>query len=196
MKKFIAISALCLAAVAVNAQSNTVLAYSIGFPVGDMSDYIEQTSFRGISLDFRKMIQPTVGVGFSIGWNVFYEEKAYATYTLDNESISGKQYRYSNQVPMMISPAYFFRPDEDKTPFLGLGIGTMYTRRNTDMNLYTYEQEAWNFLLQPELGFQFSIDDATALSISAKYNYGFKAGNELDTPQSYFALTVGFAFIK
>ena len=197
MKKIILILSLCFVTVgAVIAQSNTTIGYSIGFPVGDLSDFIQKASFRGVNMDFRKMVNPNVGVGFSVGWNVFYEEFARDTYTIDNQSITGKQFRYSNHVPMYINPAYFLKPGETVNPFVGLGIGTIYTRRNTDMNLYTIEQEAWNFALVPEVGFQYNIDDATAVSVSGKFNYGFKAGNELTTAQSYFTLNVGLSFIK
>jgi outer membrane protein len=196
MKKLLLILSFCFLTVgALFAQSNTTLSYSMGFTTGDLSDYIQQASFRGITLDYRKMINPNIGVGFSAGWNIFYEEKDRATYTLDNVSLTGKQYRYSNHVPLYINPTYYLKPGESMNPFFSLGIGTIYSKRNTDMNLYTYELDAWNFALAPEVGVQYSIDDATAVSISGKFNYGFKAG-ELDTPQSFFTLNVGFVFIN
>lgn len=196
MKKIILVLSFCFFSVgALVAQSNTTLSYSIGFPVGDLSDFVGQESWRGISLDFRKMVNPNIGVGFSVGWNVFYEELAKATYTLDNVSLTGKQYRYSNHVPMYVNPTYYLKPGEDVNPFFTLGVGTIYTRRNTDMNLYTVEQEAWNFALAPEIGLQYAIDEATALSISGRLNYGFKSG-DIDADQSFFTLNVGFSFIK
>lgn len=196
MKKIVLLVSFCLISVgALFAQSNTTFTYSMGFGTGDLGDFIQQPSFRGVNLDFRKMVQPNVGVGFSIGWNVFYEEKADDTYSLGNSTLSGKQYRYSNHIPMMVNGAYFLKPGETLNPFVSLGIGTMYTRRNTDMNLYTVEQEAWNFLLQPEFGVQYLVNDATAITVSGKFNYGFKAGSELDAAQSFFALNVGFSFI-
>lgn len=196
MKKILIITSFCfLTAGALFAQSNTTLSYSMGFTVGDLSDYIQQASFRGITLDYRKMINPNVAVGFSAGWNIFYEEKDRATYILDNQSLTGKQYRYSNHVPLYINPTYYLKPGETVNPFFTLGVGTIYSKRNTDMNLYTYELDAWNFALAPEAGIQYSIDDATAISISGKFNYGFQAG-ELDTAQSFFTLNVGFSFIN
>ncbi len=196
MKKIIFIISFCFISVgALVAQSNTTFSYSIGFPVGDLSDFVQEASWRGITLDYRKMVNPNVGVGFSVGWNVFYEALDKATYTLDNVSLTGKQYRYSNHVPMYINPTYYLKPGETMNPFFSLGIGTIYTKRNTDMNLYTIEQEAWNFALAPEVGFNYAIDDATALSVSGKLNYGFKAG-EIESDQSFFTLNVGFTFIK
>ena len=79
------------------------------------------------------------------------------------------------------------------SPFIGLGTGVMYSRRNTDMNLYTVQEEAWNFTLCPEIGVQFNSNISSATTIMLKYYYGFAAG-ELDEPQSYLALNVGFVF--
>lgn len=195
MKKILTLISFCFLSGVLFAQSNITFNYSIGFPVGNLSEFTQKTSFRGATLDFRKMVQPNIGVGFSVGWSVFYEELAKDTYTLDNASFTGKQYRYSNHVPMMINPTYYLKPGESLNPYVSLGIGTMYTRRNTDMNLYTLEQEAWNFLLQPEVGLQYLLNDAFAVNISGKFNYGFKAGNEIDAAQSFFTLNIGFTLL-
>ena len=69
----------------------------------------------------------------------------------------------------------------------------MYTRRNTDMNLYTIEQEAWNFVLQPQIGIEIDNQYSSAFTIVAKYFYGFSAG-DLDKAQSYITLGVGWIF--
>src|SRR5690348_6321176 len=136
MKKIIFIISFCFITVgAAFAQSNTTISYSVGFPVGDLSDYITNVSWRGVSLDFRKMVNPNIGVGFSTGWNVFYESMGRNTYTVDNQSLTGKQYRYSNHFPIYINPTYYLRPDDTVNPYFTLGIGTIYSLRNTDMNL-------------------------------------------------------------
>ena len=184
-----------LAVVALHAQGNIVsFTYSVGFGVGDLSDFISKPSWRGANFDFRKLVQPNVGVGLSVGWNVFYEEMAKGTYEYGPSALTGKQFRYSNHVPMLASATYYLKPGETFNPFVGLGIGTIYTRRNTDMNLYTIEQEAWNFALQPEVGFLYQLNDGAAATVSGKFNQGFKAGQELTEAQSFFTLNVGFAF--
>ena len=197
MKKILLTLAIGLITVgALHAQGGNVAAfsYSMGFGTGDMGDFISKPSFRGFNFDYRRMVTANIGVGTSIGWDVFYEELPKGTYTLGNESLTGKQFRYSNNVPMLASISYYLKPGETLSPFFGLGIGTMYTRRNTDMNLYTIEQEAWNFLLQPEVGLLYSLGNGAALFASAKYNQGFAAGSELTESQSYFTLNIGFAF--
>ena len=83
MKKIFLIAFVSLCSIgALYAQSNSAITYSIGFATGDLGDYIGQPSFRGITFDYHKMVQPNVGVGFSLGWNTFYEDKPYDTYTL------------------------------------------------------------------------------------------------------------------
>ena len=195
MKKIFSILAIMFVTYgALHAQSNFTITYSMGFATGDLSDFISQPSFRGATIEFRKMVQPNIGVGLTFGWNVFYEDISRDSYTAGNATLTGKQFRYSNHFPMVLGGDYYFSPGEKFNPFVGLGIGTIYTRRNTDMNLYTVEQEAWNFALTPEVGFLYSITDGAAIIVMGRYNSGFKAGNELDASQSYFTLNVGFSF--
>lgn len=193
MKK-IFIILLSAVALSSSGQSLTALQYSIGFGTGDLGDFVSPASFRGFTIDYRKLVNPNIGVGFEVGWNVFYEEKAYDTYTVGTVSYSGKQYRYNNQFPMLFAADYYLKPGEDINPFAGLGIGTMYSLRNTDMGQYTVEEDAWNFALRPEIGVLFAANPDMSLSITGKYYYGFEAG---DLPaQSYFALSLGFVFTK
>jgi len=176
------------------AQSNTTVSYSMGFATGDLGEFIEKSSFRGLSIDYRKLINPKVGVGVTFGWNVFYQENGVDTYTIDNVSLTGKQYRYSNNFPMLVAGTYYLKPGEMINPFGGFGVGTIYTQRNTDMSQYTLKQKAWNFAMQPELGVLIEMNNNTSFSISGKYSHGFQAGNELDESQSFFSLNVGFSF--
>lgn len=197
MKKIFIVSIICLAiSGSLSAQSQTSIAYSVGFSTGDLKDYISNASFRGVSIDYRKLVQPNFGVGVSVGWNVFFDRLDSDTYTIDNISLTGKQFRYSNSLPMLISGTYYLRPGDRINPFVGVGTGVIYTKRRTDMNLYSLNQEAWGFGLQPEIGFVFTNSEAAAFTVSVKYNEGFKAGNELKNAQSYISLNVGLVLIK
>jgi len=193
MKKILFILFFTCASATLFAQSNTVISFPIGLPMGDINTYIGKPSFRGINFDYRHHVNPNLALGVNVSWHVFYEELASDTYTAGTETLTGKQYRYSNHVPMAATVSYFLSPDADIMPFVSLGIGTMYSRRNTNMNLYTLEEEAWNFLLQPEVGVQKVVENV-GLHLSAKFNYGFKAGDELTEAQSFLAINVGFTF--
>ncbi len=70
--------------------------YSVSFGMGDQGDFISQPSWRGILVEYRSEVTANLSLGVDVGWNVFYEKKAYDTYTVGTESLSGIQYRYQN----------------------------------------------------------------------------------------------------
>jgi outer membrane protein len=164
----------------------------MGFGTGDLGDFISNGSFRGFLFEYRYRVTPNVAAGIDLSWNVFYERMDYSTYSIDTRSLSGVQYRYSNEFPMLISFDYFFKPDSDFNPYAGLGIGTIYSLRNTDMGLYTLEEDAWHFALKPEAGFIYSFSPYIGFKLGAKYYHGFKAG-DLES-QSYISISSGLAF--
>lgn len=94
---------------------------------------------------------------------------------------------------MLVAADYYLSPGETFNPFVGLGLGTMYSRRNTDMSTYTLEEEAWHFVLRPEAGFIYEVSPDVGLSATAKYYIGFEAG-DLPT-QSYITLNFGVVFM-
>jgi hypothetical protein len=165
--------------------------YSMGIGSGDLHSFINPVSFRGFTVNYSKFVKPGVAVGFEAGWNTFYEKKSWDTYTIGNFSYSGKQYRYSNNVPLLFTASYFMNTDENLIPFAGLGIGTMYTEKRTDFGTYSFTNDAWQFAVKPELGIIFKTDGAS-LSLSTKYYYGFKGGDLPST--NYFTINVGLVF--
>jgi len=165
--------------------------YSMGFAVGDLKEFNEAASFRGMSFEYRYMMQPAIGVGLETGYNLFYDRMDYATYTQGTQSVSGIQYRYTHAVPVLAAFDYYLKPDTQFNPFVGLGVGTLYTFRDLDMGMLTMESDAWQFALRPEVGCIISTQAADVL-IGAKYFSGFKAN---DTEgQSYFTINVGLVF--
>ena len=162
--------------------------YSMGFATGDLHDYVAPVSFRGITYNYNWMVETGASVGLEIGWNVFYEKKPYDTYSRGDWDYSGKQYRYSNNVPLLFNIGYYINPDDAVTPFAGFGIGTMYSERKTSMGAYTFTSDGWHFELKPELGLMYNTEGAS-LALSGKYYYGFKAG---DLPaEGYFTINLG-----
>ncbi len=195
MKKYLIYSLFLLAGtIQGQVQSYTNISYSIGFGIGDLGEYVGQPSFRGVAAEYNVMMTNNVGIGISAGWNVFYKEEDFATYTYENKSISGKQFRYSNNVPLLFKATYFFTEKDKVQPLASLGIGTIYTKRDTELGLYKVTQDAWNFCLAPEIGVLYYLNPQNAFSVSIKYFNGFQSGNELDESQNYFSLNLGFTF--
>lgn len=178
-----------------NAQSYTNVSYSVSIPTGDLREYISTTSWRGVSVSYSKLIKPNFGIGLSTGWNTFFEERPFATYSLDNRSVSGKQWRYVNSFPLLVSADYYIKPNDKINPYMGLGVGTIYNSRATDMGIFRLEQDAWSFAFQPQVGMIYSINYFAGISVAAKYSYGLAAGH-FDAPQSFFSLNFGYVFMS
>ncbi len=165
--------------------------YSMGFATGDLKEFNEAASFRGMSFEYRYMMQPTIGVGFETGYNLFYDRLDYATYTQGTQSLSGIQYRYTHAVPVLAAFDYYLKPDTQFNPFVGLGVGTLYTYRDLDMGMFTLESDVWQFALRPQIGVMITTPSAD-LIVAAKYFSGFKSN---DTEgQQYFSLNIGLVF--
>jgi len=196
MKKLIVIAVFMIFIFSKNAYSQQpgywAFQYAIGFGSGDLGEYISAPSFRGGLIEYRKAIKDNLLVGVDFGWNVFYEKKDADTYTSGTESLSGVQYRTQNALPILVSAEYFLSTDNPLKPYLGLGIGTMYLERSTDMGQWRIEENPWSFAVKPELGLLYEMSFSTSFKLAAKYYNGFKTG-QLDN-QGYFSISAGFAF--
>ena len=165
--------------------------YSMGFGVGDLKEFNESASFRGMSFDYRYMMDRSLGIGFETGYNLFYDKMNYATYTRGTESLSGVQFRYTHAVPVLAAFDYFIIPDTQFNPFVGLGIGTLYTNRDVDMGMYRWKRDVWQFAIRPQVGILIATPGVDFI-VGAKYYSAFKA-NDVEG-QSYFTINVGLAF--
>jgi len=194
-KTYIFILAIMIASVSgIKAQTElTSFQYSMGFTQGDFKDFIEKASYRGVSFDYRKLLNDgSVGIGVDISWNVFDEKKDYASYTDGTKTLSGVQFRYTGALPMLATLDYYFKPGEDLNPFIGLGVGTVYTHNDVDMGLYYSQKDAWHFAVKPEAGFIFKASHDMGVILVAKY---FNALSTDDVAaRNYLTVNVGLAW--
>lgn len=174
------------------AESYMSVQYAVSFGMGDLGDYISKASWRGITVDYRSAVTNNLLVGLEAGWHVFYERKDYDTYTVGTETLSGVQFRYQNQVPILATADYLIITDSPLKPYVGLGIGTIYSERNTDMGLYRFQENPWQFALKGELGVLYKVSYSSVIKFAVKYYTGFKT-NSLDT-QGYLSLNLGMAW--
>jgi outer membrane protein len=195
MKRVIAIAIICslfsVTQLFSQVENHISIQYDMSFGTGDLGDYISAPSFRGASAQYRYAVTHNILVGIDAAWNVFYEKKDYDTYTEGTQTLTGVQYRYQNEVPLLVAADYVFNPDKDFQPYIGVGIGTIYSERNTEMGIWVLETNPWQFALKPEVGFMYKISYGSALKLGFKYYSGM--GGDLDT-QSYFTISAGFAF--
>jgi hypothetical protein len=174
----------------VSAQSYTSFQYTVGIPFGSLKDHTGVVSGRGVTFEFQKEVAPSVTAGINLAYSVFYERKEYGSYTSGTATLTGVQYRYNNMFPMVANVHYNIG-EGTVMPFLGLGVGTIYDLRNTDMGLYSFEEKNWHFLLSPEAGLIFSVRSDLSIKLNAKYDAAFKTQ---DT-DGFSNLNINFGFV-
>jgi hypothetical protein len=166
--------------------------YSMAVPTGGTADYTNAGSFRGANYEGYYELSPRFALGWLLGWNVFNTKLRNETYIHDNFTLTGNQYRYQNEFPMLIRGLYLLGVQDGIRPFVGAGIGVIYDVRRTDIGLYSVKDDAWHFSMAPELGIMIPARESL-ITTSVRYNYGVKAGG-LD-PVSYFSFNLGVMLI-
>ncbi len=173
----------------------TGLTYSISVPTGETSDFISNTSFKGLSIDLRKFFSHNASVGFLVGWSTFEEETNETISTIVGD-VSGAQSRLINSFPVMITTDYYFSEGREFRPFIGIGVGMYYIYHQLEQVEQNLESNKWHFGVAPEVGFVYLLESVYAL-VNVRYNYAFSSENEItkiSTAQSYLTFNIGFAF--
>ena len=134
-----------------------------------------------------------LSVGLETGWNVFYEDAGEVEFKDETITITGKQFRYTNSVPILLGVKYY-PASENKTfyPYVGFGLGTLYSNRATDFGLYRITNEAWQFCLRPEAGLIFRNSSGVNPFVGVKYYWALNS-SDLDG-QNFISLNLGLVF--
>jgi len=191
MKNIFLILALLTTYAVANAQSHTSVQYTMGIPFGDLKDHTKNVSGRGVTIEFHGEITTKISLGTSFGYSCFYDRMPYGSYTDGTATISGIQYRYNNMIPMLVNGQYWLTDGPFKT-YVGFGVGTLYNLRNTDMGMYTIEENNWHFLMSPEAGIVFEMNASTGIKLNAKYDSAFKTSDA--DAFGNLNLSIGFIF--
>ncbi len=197
IKKFLPLLVLgLLPFVSVAQRSYTTLSYNIALPMGSTADYIENTSFRGVGVEYGTFITPSISLGGGISWNVFNQEQGRVTETFGEVTYTGSRFNYFNAVPIFLLPRYFFIPPGEGgfSSYAGVGIGTIYARQTFDIGGLRSEASDWQFALAPELGAIFKLPIGAGLNVNVRYNTGFESSDLPAT--SYLGVNVGPVFVR
>ncbi len=161
--------------------------------MGETADYIASPSFRGFEVSGRYFISDQFSVGGSFTTSTFYEKLAGASYTQDNTTITGTQYRYLNAFPFLFQAHYYTSHNIMKPRvYLGGGIGPYIMNQETDIGTWTLKNNNWHFGVSPEIGLLYPLSESTKINIGVQYHYVFKAKETTD--HSWIGLNIGFAW--
>jgi outer membrane protein len=171
-----------------------LIGYEVGIP---SNDFISNTSWRGGRIEYRRMINSNISVGFSGSWNSFEQYVPKTTYQKPDGSgaITADIVKDLYSVPLTVNAHYYFTKSKNVLPYVGLGLGTMYSDQTIYANIYGVEETNWGFAARPEVGLVYPFTAETAVYFSAVYNY---ASNKNETfnvnSMSHIALSIGFVF--
>jgi hypothetical protein len=169
--------------------------YDVSIPAGDLQEFIEDPSWLGFSLTFRKQVDRNVTAGLLFGWQVF-SERTGETIQLENGAATGTQDRYVNSFPIMLNAHYYLGERGNIRPYVGLNAGGLIVLRRYAIGIITIDSDSWEWGVTPEIGAVVPLNRDTALLLQGKFTYSF-TGEDLagtDMKIAYYGISVGFAW--
>ena len=186
----------------VSAQSLGSITYDISFPTGNLSDFIDKTSFKGFGIEGRWFQSKNLSFGISFAWTVFDERVSDPIQIVQdgvNGTVGGTQIRIVNSLPMLATAHYYTGKRRDQFRFyFGTGAGMYYILQRLEIGLVAFESNNWHFGVAPEVGVLLNFSRELTMILNTKYNYAFSAGTTLgggdDNSYAYWGINVGFVW--
>ncbi len=192
MKKLAIIATICISALGLSGQDvKWKLTYDVSFPLSGTKEFTNNVSWRGIAMDFDRLINDNVAVGLGVSWNVFLEKEPDSYYERDDALIHGTQVRYINSIPMLARFSWY-QPVSSFEAYFTAGVGTVWHQRRRHIGMWAFEGNYWQFALSPEAGVIFPVGRWSYLTAKLKYMQGFKTSE--GPALSYLGIGVGFAW--
>lgn len=192
------IISLCLPLVS-GAQSDYYfsISYSPSLPVGDVTDFSGDFSWRGGSIDARFLINSNLSIGFNTGWNVLRDESDGVVSEVivgenNTATISGKRFRFTNSIPILITTHYHWGDADEIRPYLGVGAGLYYINQRVEMGLYSAEAAKTRFGLSPGAGVIIPAFYDASLNLGIQYHQAFASADYNSI--GYLAFNIGLTW--
>ena len=174
------------------------LGYQIAQPIGSLHGYIDSTSFRGVMFDWRSKVYKDVTVGLRFSWNRFSEEFSSVTQTTSSGgTLQGPLFRFMDQLPLEAIVHYYIDTGSELiTPYVGFGIGGVWSNSYQQTADLGTSQNGFYFIVSPEVGAViWFAKGATSVGLNLAVTYHFTtiSFRNVSDAQS-FAETIGIAF--
>ncbi len=198
MKKSIIILALAVfSGTAAFAQNIWTVNYEVGIPLGEMSNYISKTSWRGFSVNGNTYITDKITLGGTFQWSAFNEKYPRDTYELPDGAVTSTVWAKMYVMPLLVNARYNFKPEGTFRPYVGLGTGAYYIEQETQVGLYVDAPKNWRYGLTPELGLYYPIGMSDlALHARVAYNHVFYNVDPVGSSLGFLDISIGLAFFS
>jgi opacity protein-like surface antigen len=133
-----------------------------------------------VSFSFNPGVRCDLSIGYRLNeWFSLEFAPGFIYNNLETITIQGSQYNVDGeliQVPLLINPILTIPTDSKWEPFLGLGVGGVYTSQSN--NAFSYYSSgtttAWNFCYSALAGVQYHLEQ----DISVGFIYKFTGVNQ------------------
>jgi outer membrane protein W len=169
--------------------------WEIAGPIGSFGDYIDDTSLRGGSIEFRSFVSDKVSLGLSFSWNRFDQTFDLVTAPITNGTASGPVFRYADMFGVR-GLAHYYLTQGQLQPYLGVGIGGAWSYAYQQVADLSDTQENFNFIVDPEVGVLYWLakgGTTAALNLAFRYTYTTATVGREHDAQTLSGI-VGFAF--
>ena len=196
MKKNIVILTILFSALTMSAQDVIwKFTYDIGIPLSQTKEFTDQVSWRGLALDFDRLVGDHFAVGMGFSWSTFLEKEPDSYYETDNVLMHGTQVRYINTIPLLARFSWIQHfISTDMTVFGTMGVGTLWQETRREVGSIAFVGDYWQFALAPEVGMIFPVGFSSYLTAKVRYMHGFENSSNGAPPLQYLGIGLGFAW--
>ncbi len=168
--------------------------WDIAKPIGQTKDFIKNTSFSGISIDYRHCYRNSFIIGGRTGWNGFYENKGISDLEDGSTTTYTRLENKINAAPILFIVDYMI-PSDKFIPYIGVGIGGYFINSSVSSRIIgTQHTNSFHFGVSPEVGITIPfIISNFGLNISSRYNFVLKTAGT--TNFSWFDFNIGLSFM-
>jgi hypothetical protein len=169
--------------------------WNISIPEDDTKKFVDETSYRGFGLEFRKQVKESTTLGIMTSWEVFHE-RTNESFQLQNATITGSQDHYINSFPIMLGLHRYFGADGGTRPYIGISGGGFVVIQTLRIGLAEIEEDSWEWGVMPEVGFLMPLESGAGLIVNARYSMAL-TGENLRGDESfltYWGVRVGLVW--
>ena len=176
------------------------ISWDMSTTLGKYTKFANMYSMRGGSIWVDFNVTKHWAVGIDAGFHQLYENKDRASFELAPGSVvTASTYNRLYDIPVMATLKYTIIARGILHPYVGIGIGAVYTREEIIFMDMALREKSWNFGLAPTVGIQLTFGQRipVGLNIFAKYGISFNDytyRNEELNPYQYFNIGVGLLF--
>jgi hypothetical protein len=135
------------------------LKYDPSIPVGSVRSFVPNVSPLGFDLDARWWFKgPSMSVGLGGIYNRFYRQTPQTTYPVENGAVTATVNRIIDVVALAPEVHYYFGPERDVIPYLGLGAGFASVKFHVLVSDLDLQERSSGLIVFPEGGILIPFD--------------------------------------